>query len=90
MTTTSCGLNETEVVSAAVEEDPLPGIANFYQISYMYVGTVGFITTEIQGDEKFPTVEQKVWLSILIPSEWHDEIKFPMIGIVSSGVSLHE
>ena len=43
--TTSCGLNETVVLSAAVEEETLPGIANFYQISYMYVGTVGFITT---------------------------------------------
>jgi len=45
MTTTSCGLNETEVVSEIVEEESIPGIANFYQISYSYVGTVGFITT---------------------------------------------
>jgi hypothetical protein len=43
--TTSCGLNETDIISAAIEEETIPGIANFYQISYMYVGTVGFITT---------------------------------------------
>ena len=51
--TTSCGLNETEVVSAAVEEETIPGIANFYQISYMYVGTVGFITTFDKGSNFF-------------------------------------